>query len=113
MTGITWEDMPEPVEPSREPCKTGPAGHVWHLTIDEGAMGLTSGCEECAEAILGPIGGEDVFMLGAIVGKLVFNPDHPNLGGWHGLTRCDCGWTWNFVSERIEPEATGTDEGDE
>jgi hypothetical protein len=29
--------------------------------------------------------------------RVTFKPDHPNLGGYHGDTPCDCGW-WFVVA---------------
>lgn len=92
------------------PCGVGPDGHTWHLSFNSYAGGdgigvsLTSGCEECDDAVLSATGGEEVYMSGEISGSLHFEPDCSNLGGWHGLTRCDCGWQWRFDPEQIVRE---------
>lgn len=84
------------------PCGVTPQGHKWRLSVEEGQASFTSGCDECDSAVLDPVGGDDVWLSGAILGRLKFVPDHPNLGGWHGLDRCDCGWIWEFIPEHIE-----------
>lgn len=91
----TWEivetaDEWEPVYD--RPACPGPATHEWTLSIEEGEVGLHSGCQECDVTVEQ----EYLCMDGSLKGRLVFTPEHPNLGGWHGLTRCDCGWWWTF-----------------
>lgn len=78
------------------PCGVTPQGHTWRLDIEAGQVHLGSGCEECDEAVLGPMGVEDIFM-DDITGTIEFIPEHENLGGWHGMIRCDCGWCWQFT----------------
>jgi len=85
------------------PCGVGPTGHRWNLAIEEGKVTLWTGCEECDAAVIDPVGGDDVWMDQAIGGRMEFVPDCSNLGGWHGLRRCDCGWSWRFVPEQIGP----------
>jgi hypothetical protein len=104
VSGIQWEDMPPSQEPSLPECTVTPEGHDWRLTVSEGQIGLTSGCEQCDD-IATMVGGEDIYMAGTITGKMVWEPDHPNLGGWHGFDRCDCGWQWRFEPERIEEDS--------
>ncbi len=101
---IEWEVVDDDQMPLHgPPCGVTPNGHVWHLTIEEGQMSLTSGCAECDDAILGPCGGDDVYMGALLRGRMVFEPDHPNIGGWHGMDRCDCGWQWRFDPRYLLP----------
>lgn len=83
------------------PCGAGPQGHTWHLGVEEGRVHLSSGCDECDEAVLGPMGVEDIFM-DDIAGTIKFIPEHENLGGWHGTIRCDCGYCWQFIPKESE-----------
>lgn len=62
-TIIDWEvieDIPE--SEAVPPCPTGAFNHEWSFTLHEGKMILTSGCEQCDEEIVYPVGGEDFFM---------------------------------------------------
>lgn len=102
---MDWTEVTDPIvpEPRGRTCEVGPSGHTWTLQIEEGKVGMSSGCDECTNGIFAPTGGEELFMQ-AIPGRLVFRPEHEHLGGWHGFTRCDCGWQWEFVPDRPEVE---------
>lgn len=68
------------------PCP-GVNTHPWRLWIEEGKMVLTSGCVECEEGVLGPVGGEDVHMYAPIVGRLeshleVYGYETPEYDHW-------------------------------
>lgn len=107
MSEIKWDVEPGPIEQEhQEPpeCPVGFKGHTWTLSMVEGQVSVLSGCEVCDD-IWNQIGGEDFYMAGTITGSLVFEPDHPDLGGWHFDQRCDCGWQWRFEPSAIEPEA--------
>lgn len=99
-------EVVDPPEADDDPprCETGPVGHQWRLTVTEGTIGLTSGCKDCDDNVLA-YGGDDIYMEQTLTGRMVWEPDHPNLGGWHGLERCDCGWQWRFDPESIEAAA--------
>lgn len=100
-----WEivevnDEPQQSVPTE--CPTGGwASHEWRLTIEEGVVGLATDCTFCA----GSISPSDDFLYTnvTLVGRPVFEPDHPGLGGWHGLERCDCGGQIRFEVERMDP----------
>ena len=54
---IDWDDRPV----YGPPCP-GIDTHRWNLAIEGGQMSLYSGCETCDDAVLSPVGGEDVEM---------------------------------------------------
>lgn len=95
---LDWVEMPAfDDRPIYGPRCPGIDTHPWRLSIYEGAMALTSGCAECDEAVLGPVGGEDVFMEVDIQGHLV-----SHLETYHTLNGTDYDHWWIFVPERIE-----------
>jgi hypothetical protein len=98
-------DAPPEVEPEPK-CEIGPEGHDWRMTVTEGHVGFGSGCDQCDDAVLGPIGNDALEMPTEVVGKIKFTPEHPNLGGWHGDMRCDCGYWWEFTPARINAGET-------
>lgn len=70
MTAIKrWVEC-DPIDdrPTHGPSCPGPDTHRWHLSIEEGRMGIGSGCEDCDLAIHG----EDVYM-DDIAGALTFH----------------------------------------
>ena len=77
--------------------------HPWRLSVQEGRVVLESGCESCDEAVMGPVGGEDVNMDINIVGRL---KSHLEMYRTCDSTEYDHWWV--FVPERIEPEAGGS-----
>ena len=88
---VRSEDIPEPLH--GPPCRAL-VDHTWRLTVEEGRLGLRSGCDECDDAVWSPVGGEDIEMIGVIVGRLRSQVErYP--GG-------DVDHWWEFVPERIE-----------
>jgi hypothetical protein len=81
--------------------------HTWTLDIEEpGLLSVSSGCDVCDFGIMDN-GSEDLWMKGSITGMVEFIPDCPNLGGWHGIERCDCGWSWAFTPHAIDMSHEG------
>lgn len=70
-------------------------GKTWTLTIEEGQMGLSSGCPDCDDAVMGPVGGEDVFMTGTIKGHLV---GHLETYGWESP---EYDYWWEFIPDEV------------
>lgn len=97
----TWVVL-DPADPllapvyDQPPCP-GPTFHEWSLTIEEGRMALSSGCQECDDVVLTPMGGEDVEMATVIKGRLT---SHLETYGWE--TPEYDHW-WEFV-----PSQTGS-----
>lgn len=87
----------ELVEPEHgPPCGVGPAGHKWTLTIEQGQVLLGSGCDECDDAVLGPVGIE-VLEMRPLGGRLQFEQDHPPGGCPYLFDICDHDHWWTFV----------------
>jgi len=82
-------------------CDVGWDGHQWILSVEEGQVSLSSGCDICDCSFDVSDACELLFLKGGILGQLKVVPEHPNLGGWHGTTRCDCGWWYEFIPEVI------------
>lgn len=96
---MEWEIVMNPEEPQPvygPPCP-GPLTHTWRLTVEEGQVGLNSGCEDCNDVVMGSVGGEDVFMRGEVVGTL---ESHLETYGWE--TPEYDHW-WEFVPVSIAP----------
>jgi hypothetical protein len=92
--GVKWMDLPNfDDRPVLGPPCPGPNIHAWSLAIEEGQMSLYSGCEECEEGILGPMGGEDVGM-GPIKGRLECHVER-YYGG-------DVDVWWEFIPEGVQ-----------
>lgn len=91
---VTFDDRPD-----HGPHCPGIDTHPWRISIEEGKMNLTSGCAECDEAVMGPAGGEDVHMVGEIVGTL-----RSHLETYQGLYYTEYDHWWEFVPTTIEPE---------
>lgn len=101
---IEWVDM-DPNDPILQPTDP-PCGdllnHVWKLTVHEGRVSLDSGCEDCNDTVMSPVGGEDVAMDVAIVGTLT---SHLEKYGWE--TPGYDHW-WEFHPNAIAaPEGSG------
>lgn len=97
---IKFERM-DPDDPSLQPkhgppCP-GPNIHPWKLYIHEGRVSLNSGCADCEEAVMGPVGGEDVEMDIAVTGRL---ESHLETYGWE--TPEYDHW-WEFIPTGIDP----------
>jgi hypothetical protein len=97
-----WEDVTFDDRPEYGPFCPSVNTHPWRLAIEEGKMILFSGCRDCDEAVLGPVGGEDVGMSIEIIGRLESHLDTIHCG-WHS-TEYDH-W-WEFVPERIDDTLT-------
>lgn len=98
MKPVVWEAV-EDVEPvSGPPCGVHPGGHTWELSIQQGEICLTSGCEECDDAVLGPIG-IDVLEVRPIAGRLAFEREHPEGQCPYMFDICDHGYWWTFVPD--------------
>lgn len=97
---MEWVEIP-PDDPMLRPIYgppcPGPLTHTWRLTVEEGQIALNSGCEECNDTVFGPVGGEDVFMQGEIVGTLA---SHLETYGWE--TPEYDHW-WEFVPVSLAP----------
>ncbi len=107
MSRIRWQPLDDvPIDFGQ--CGAGPYSHTWTLIIEEGQLSLTSGCVYCDGAVFDTP--EIIFSDGRVLGRMECIPDHPDLGGWHGTEPCDCGWTWRFTPEYIEPEDTEASE---
>ncbi len=82
MARIEFTELPEGFEPHppTPPCTSdGPKSHEWTLTVNEGAVHLSSDCESCNETVLGPCGGDDVMMDAAVICSM---DDHTEVYGW-------------------------------
>lgn len=89
-------------EPTAEACPVGVEGHEWRITIHVGSLNMTSGCEQCDQEVLGYADIDIIEMPTEIVGTIKYAEDHPNLGGWHFDTPCDCNWWFEFTPTHIE-----------
>lgn len=93
--GDVWTalDPAEPVLEPVNPCPTGFENHTWRFTIEEGQATFTpiEDCNgECHWWEPEAIGYLD---LGVV--RLRVENEHGDgtpLGGWHGLTRCECSY---------------------
>lgn len=74
--------------------------HPWRLSVHEGRASLTSGCADCDEAVMGPVGGEDLEMEIEITGHLL-----SHLETYRTWDTTEYDHWWIFVSESIgEPD---------
>lgn len=90
-----WLDASHLPEPPLTPsCLVGVMGHEWTLEIGEGSVGLTSKCDQCDEAVLGPMGTQ-ILEMDALRGLLKFRHEHE--GRPHGYGVCDCNYWWEFM----------------
>lgn len=110
MPEMEWEivevELGESGDPPKCP-KGGPTSHRWVLESDGGfLLGLAPG-EECYSFVDGEgkhyrwlcedivtVNGYEDIGLAPILMTMSFEAHCGNLGGWHGLSRCDCGWSW-------------------
>lgn len=90
------------LQPVYGPRCPGIDTHPWTLVIEEGRMVLGSGCHDCDDAVLGPVGGEDVEMYTPITGTL---KSHVEVGGWETP---EYNHWWEFVPTGIgDPDGAG------
>jgi hypothetical protein len=65
-----WDVVEFDDRPDYGPHCPGIDTHPWRLSVYEGRVVLYSGCASCDDAVMGPVGGEDVNMDVEIVGRL-------------------------------------------
>lgn len=94
---IEWVEI-DPNDPILQPAGP-PCGdfndHTWKLSVYEGRVALDSGCTECNDVVMMPVGGEDVCMEVAITGKVI---GHLEKYGWE--TPEYDHW-WEFVPDNV------------
>ena len=105
MAEIVWEIIEDPGEwhgPPLPKCPTGIKGHRYVFCLEEGQPTITLAEGEvcignrCIED-MASFGYEDLYSR-EIPCTIEFETCG-SPGGWHGLTRCDCGWAWVLVPE--------------
>lgn len=100
-----WEEVKFDDRPIQGPPCLGIHTHPWRLSVYEGRASLTSGCADCDEAVMGPVGGEDVNMEVEIQGHLV-----SHLETYRTVDSTEYDHWWIFVPEQIEPLAREADD---
>ncbi len=73
-------------------CVDGWESHTWKLSIEADQIHLSTDCRLCTDGFWAF--DHDDMGMGPVDVSLEFVPECDNLGGWHGLTRCDCGWQY-------------------
>ena len=95
-----WIEVEFDDRPDLGPHCPGIDTHPWRLSVYEGRAVLSSGCAECDDAVMSPMGGEDVNMDVGIVGRL-----HSHLETYRMADSTEYDHWWIFEPTQIgEPD---------
>lgn len=91
---MIWTPCDPIIGPHIPECPN-PLAHRWRYenNYDHHGLSVVDDCIACR--YYGFPGDNDAVSID-IIGTLEFVPECDNLGGWHGVSRCDCGWQYLF-----------------